>query len=171
MKALKLGLAFILTSIGVAHASPQQLRGKVVVVRWQEAREQRMPGDNQFRPVSASGEVGVSINDAGRTSTRLSFTVQDPRANRARSGGKSGLTGARVSFAGDTMTVGIPRGAGSAIHLSVKFDGSFSGCSARGVSGMTGGTSSSRMPSIVDGGGSADIRSVRISGESCSIQN
>ena len=169
MRSLKFGFAFVLVSVGAAYASPPQFYGKTVVVRWQEERIQRMPGDDQFRPVSAAGEVGISINDAGRAATRLSFSVQDPRANRVRSGSKS-VAGARVNFAGETMTIGIQRGSASAIQISVRFSGGFSGCTARGVSGMTGGASSSQTPSIVDGGSTA-IRSVRISGESCSIQN
>jgi hypothetical protein len=75
-----------------------------------------------------------------------------------------------VSFSGNSMSTTMPRGNAGAMMIAVTFNSSFQGCSARVVTGKTGGAQSTRVTSMITGR-QYDFYSVQTSGESCSIQS
>lgn len=163
--------ALAMTTSG-AFAAPAQLYGKSVIVSWTESRMQTT--DRSATPVSktASGQLSVYVSDKGRAFSRVSMTVDRGRRGTA-SGQRDAVQGegsARsVNFSGNSMTVAAPRGNAGALMIRVTFDSGFSGCSARAISGKSGGAAYTRIHSIVTGG-TYDFYSVQTSGESCSIQ-
>jgi hypothetical protein len=155
-----------------ALAAPPQLYGKSVVVSWTENRMQTT--DRSATPVSktASGQLSVYVSDKGRAFSRVSMTVE--RRRQMQSGQRDAAPGkasARsVSFHGNSMTVAAPRGDAGAMMISVTFDSGFSGCSAKVVTGKSGGAAYTRVHSMITGG-TYDFYSVQTSGESCSVQS
>jgi hypothetical protein len=164
-------LVLAMTTSG-AIAAPAQLYGKSVIVRWTENRMQTT--DRSATPVSktGSGQLSVYVSDKGRAFSRVSMAVDRGRLGTS-SGQRDAVQGegsARsVSFHGNAMTVTSPRGNAGAMMISVTFDSGFSGCSARVVSGKSGGASYTRVHSMITGG-TYDMYSIQTSGESCSIQ-
>jgi hypothetical protein len=165
-------LALALTMSG-ASAAPAQLYGKSVVVSWTENRMQTT--DTSATPVSktASGQLFVYVSDKGRAFSRVSMTVERGRRGTA-SGQRDAVQGEasarNVGFSGNSMTVTAPRGDAGALRIAVTFDAGFSGCSARVISGKTGGAGFTHIHSMVTGR-TYDFYSVQTSGESCSIQS
>ena len=165
-------LALALATSG-ALAAPAQLYGKSVVVSWTENRMQTT--DRSATPVSktASARLSVYVSDKGRAFSRVSMTVDRGRRGSA-SGQRDAVQGegsARsVNFSGNAMMVAAPRGDAGAMMIRVTFDSGFSGCSARVITGKTGGAGFTRVHSMVTGG-TYDFYSVQTSGESCSIQS
>ncbi len=163
--------ALAMTTSG-ALAAPAQLYGKSVIVSWTENRMQTT--DRSATPVSktASGQLSVYVSDKGRAFSRVSMTVERGRRGTA-SGQRDAVQGegsARsVNFSGNAMTVAAPRGNAGALMIRVTFDSGFQGCTARVISGKSGGAAYTRIHSIVTGG-TYDFYSVQTSGESCSIQ-
>lgn len=165
-------IVLALTGSG-ALAAPAQLYGKSVIVGWTENRMQTT--DNSAAPVSktASAQLSVYVSDKGRAFSRVSMTVERGRRGNA-SGQRDAVQGegsARsVNFSGNSMTVAAPRGNAGALMIRVTFDSGFSGCSARVISGKSGGAAYTRVHSMITGG-TYDMYSIQTSGESCSIQS
>lgn len=165
-------LLVLAMSTPAAFAAPAQLYGKSVIVSWTENRMQTT--DNSATPVAktASARLAVYVSDKGRAFSRVSMSVD--RRGGARSGQRDAVQGegsARaVNFSGNSMTVTAPRGNAGAMMISVTFDSGFSGCSARVISGKSGGAAYTRVHSMVTGG-TYDFYSVQTSGENCSIQS
>ena|ERR1700761_8804385 len=165
-------VALAVTTSG-ALAAPAQLFGKSVVVSWTENRMQTT--DRSATPVSktASARLAVYVSDKGRAFSRVSMTVERGRRGTA-SGQRDAVQGegsARsVNFSGNSMTVTAPRGDAGAMMIKVTFDSGFQGCSARAITGKSGGAAYTRIHSMVTGG-TYDFYSVQTSGESCSIQS
>ena len=155
-----------------ALAAPAQLYGKSVIVSWTESRMQTT--DRSATPVSktGSGQLSVYVSDKGRAFSRVSMTVERGRRGNA-SGHRDAVQGegsARsVNFRGNSMTVAAPRGDAGAMMIRVTFDSGFQGCSARVISGKSGGAGFTRVHSMITGG-TYDMYSIQTSGESCSIQ-
>jgi hypothetical protein len=164
-------LVLAMTASG-AFAAPAQLYGKSVIVSWTENRMQTT--DNSATPVSktASARLSVYVSDKGRAFSRVSMAVERGRRGTA-SGQRDTVQGegsARsVNFSGNSMTVAAPRGNAGALMIRVTFDSGFQGCSARVISGKSGGASYTRVHSMITGG-TYDMYSIQTSGESCSIQ-
>jgi hypothetical protein len=157
----------------VALAAPSQLYGKSVIVSWQEDRMQTTDRDAQPTSVTGSGQFSVYISEAGRPFSRVSMSVTNRRGH-TRSGNRDAVQGegsARsVGFHGNTMSASMPRGNAGAMQISVTFDSGFQGCSARVVTGKTGGAQSTKVTSMITGR-QYDFYSVKTSGESCRVQN
>jgi hypothetical protein len=155
-----------------ALAAPTQLYGKSVVVSWTENRMQTTDRDAGVTAVSGTGQLSVYISDKGRAFSRVSMLVS--RRGGMRSGQRDTVQGdgsARtVSFSGNSMSTTMPRGNAGAMMIAVTFNSSFQGCSARVVTGKTGGAQSTRVTSMITGR-QYDFYSVQTSGESCSIQS
>jgi hypothetical protein len=155
-----------------ASAAPAQLYGKSVIVSWTENRMQTTDVSPVPQSRSASGQLSVYVSDKGRAFSRVSMSVHSPRGTR--SGNRDSVQGeasARsVGFSGNSMTVMAPRGDAGALRIAVTFDAGFSGCSARVISGKTGGAGFTHVHSMVTGR-TYDFYSVQTSGESCSIQS
>ncbi len=159
-------------SSSAAFAAPAQLYGKSIVVSWTENRMQTT--DRSATPVAktGSGQLSVYVSDKGRAFSRISMTVERGRRGYA-SGQRDAVQGegsARsVNFSGNSMTVAAPRGNAGAMMIRVTFASGFQGCSARVISGKSGGASYTRVHSMITGG-TYDMYSIQTSGESCSIQ-
>ena len=169
---LPIALLALTVTTSAAFAAPSQLYGKSVVVSWTENRMQTT--DRSATPVSktASGQLSVYVSDKGRAFSRVSMAVERGRRGTA-SGQRDAVQGEasarNVGFSGNSMTVTAPRGSAGAMMIRVTFDAGFQGCSARVISGKSGGAAFTRIHSMVTGG-SYDFYSVQTSGESCSIQ-
>jgi hypothetical protein len=152
-------------------AAPSQLYGKSVIVSWQEDRMQTTDRDAQPTSVTGSGQLSVYISEAGRPFSRVSMSVTNRRGTR--SGNRDAVQGEgssrSVSFNGNTMSASMPRGNAGAMQISVTFDSGFQGCSARVVTGKTGGAQSTRVTSMITGH-QYEFYSVKTSGESCRVQ-
>ena len=163
-------LVLAVTTSG-AFAAPAKLYGKSVIVGWTENRMQTTDVSPVPQPRSASGQLSVYISDKGRAFSRVSIAVNTPRGTR--SGNRDAVQGeasARsVSFHGNAMTVTAPRGDAGALMIAVTFDSSYQGCSARVITGKSGGAGFTHIHSMVTGR-TYDFYSVKTSGESCSIQ-
>ena len=165
-------LILAMTTSG-ALATPAGLYGKSVVVGWTENRMQTT--DRSATPVAktAQGHLSVYVSDKGRAFSRVSMAVD--RGRRGTGYGQrdavQGEGSARsVSFSGNSMTVAAPRGDAGALMIRVTFDSGFQGCSAKVISGKSGGAGFTRVHSMVTGG-TYDMYSIQTSGESCSIQS
>jgi hypothetical protein len=157
----------------VANAAPRALYGKSVVVTWQEERQQKMPDEEEMRFVSAAAEFDVYVSEAGRPFSRLRFSRVNRRGKLRTGSGDAvgGEASARnVSFSGNNMAAGMPRGAGGALQISVTFDSGFQSCSAQTVSGKASGVVAAHARSMISGK-LVDLYSVKTSGESCRIQD
>jgi hypothetical protein len=156
-----------------AHAAPQALYGKSVVVTWQEERQQKLAGEEQMRFVGAAAEFDVYVSEAGRPFSRLRMSVAGRRGGRLKTGTRDAVGGGgsprNVSFIGNTMTASMPRGAGGALLVSVTFDNAFQSCSARTVSGKVPGVEATHGKSMISGT-KIDVYSLKTSGETCRIQ-
>jgi hypothetical protein len=164
-------LALAMTTSG-ALAAPSQLYGKSVVVSWTENRMQTTDTSPVAQSRTASAQLSVYVSDKGRAFSRVSISVHTPRGTK--SGNRDAVQGeasARsVGFSGNSMTVTAPRGDAGALRIAVTFDAGFQGCSARVISGKSGGAASTHIHSMVTGR-TYDFYSVQTSGESCSIQS
>ena len=154
-----------------ALATPSQLYGKSVIVSWQEDRVQTTDRDAQPTSVTGSGQLSVYISEAGRPFSRVTMSVTNRRGTR--SGNRDAVQGegsARsFSFNGNTMSASMPRGSAGAMQISVTFESGFQSCSARVVTGKTGGAQFTRVKSMITGT-EHDFYSVKTSGESCRVQ-
>jgi hypothetical protein len=155
-----------------AHAAPSQLYGKSVVVGWTENRIQTTDGSPVPQARTATGQLSVYVSDKGRAFSRVSMSVQTPRGTRSgqRDAVQGEASARSVNFRGNSMTLSAPRGDAGAMMIAVTFDAGFQGCSARVVTGKSGGASSTHVTSMVTGH-TYDFLSVKTSNESCSIQS
>jgi hypothetical protein len=156
-----------------ALAAPSQLYGKSVIVSWSENRVQTTDRDAQPTSMTGQGQLSVYISDKGRPFSRVSMSVTNMRGH-TRSGNRDAVQGegsARsFSFSGNTMSASMPRGNAGAMQISVTFDSGFQSCSARVITGKTGGAQSTRVTSMITGR-QYEFYSVKTSGESCRVQN
>jgi len=163
--------ALAMASCG-AFAAPSQLLGKSVIVSWSENRVQTTDRDAQPTAISAQAELSVYISDKGRSFSRVTMSVTNRRGN-TRTGNRDAVQGegsARsFSFSGNTMSASMPRGNAGAMQISVTFDAAFQSCSARVITGKSGGAQSTRVTSIITGR-QYEFYSVKTSGESCRVQ-
>jgi hypothetical protein len=154
-------------------AAPAQLLGKSVIVSWSENRMQTTDRDAQPTAVTGQGELSVYISEKGRPFSRVSMSVTNARGH-TRSGNRDAVQGegsARsFSFNGNTMSASMPRGNAGAMLISVTFDSGFQSCSARVVTGKSGGAQSTRVTSMITGR-QYEFYSVKTSGESCRVQS
>ena len=166
-------IAALAMAPSVAIAAPSQLYGKSVIVSWSENRVQTTDRDAQSASVTGQGQLSVYISEKGRPFSRISMSVTNQRG-RTRSGDSDSVQGegsARsFSFSGNTMSASMPRGNAGAMQISVTFDSGFQSCSARVITGKTGGAQSTRVTSIITGR-QYDVYSVKTGGESCRVQS
>jgi hypothetical protein len=155
-----------------AAQAPASLRGKSIVVHWNEARQQKTTTETSIRSVVAYGTYQVYLGETGKIFGRLGFGVPN-RRGKVKSGTDdkvSGETSARQPrFNGNSMNVTWVRGQGGATTIDVKFDSDLQSCAAHVITGKSPGAASIRAHSIVDGS-TADMYSVVASGETCSVQ-
>lgn len=159
-------------SASAVHAAPSQLYGKSVVVSWTEEREQRVNGEQMTRNVGRNGSFSVYLSSAGKPFSRMSYAFSGARGG-LKSGKKDAVGGEgsgnrKVSFSGNSMSVGMGM-SGGARSILVSFDGGFQSCSAQVLTGKESGSSSIRAKSMVSGN-DIKILSVKTGAASCRIQ-
>jgi hypothetical protein len=156
-----------------AAQAPAILRGKSIVVHWDEARQQKTTTETTIRSFVAYGTYQIYLAETGKTYGRLRFEVPN-RKGKVKSGTNdkvSGETSGREPrFNGNLMNVTWSRGQGGATTIDVKFDSDLLSCTAHVVTGKSPGAASIRARSIVDDS-TAEIYSAVASGETCSVQN
>jgi len=166
--------AAILVSLpSIATAAPRELYGRSVLVSWSEDRQQKLPGEDEIRNVGAFAELNVYVSEQGRAFSRIRFSVAN-RKGRMKSGSADAVAGENsarnISFGGSTMTASMPRGSAGALQILVSFDGGFQNCTARVISGKTGGAQATHVRSLINGN-RLEMYSVKTSGEACRLQN
>ncbi len=163
--------ALLFTTQALAAGAPAQLRGKSIVLSWSETRQQKNEGWTDFRTVGASRDVSIYISTAGRVfSKQTNHTRAGSGSTEQVAGeGGNGPYATRVpSFSGQSMTI-ISETHGGAGRLIVDFDASFSTCSAKPSLAFEAGKTSRSFSPITHKW--VEIKSVTMSGTSCSIQN
>jgi hypothetical protein len=159
-------------SSAVCAEAPNELRGKSFIVHWREARKQQVE-PMPVRSVTATGTFAAYFSDAGKTFSRLTFAVPN-RKGVVKSGNNekvSGETSGReLQFNGNDANITWERGEGGATKIDVHFDEKFEHCTAKVVTGKTGGADRIRAKSIIDGS-TVQIFSAIDSEESCKVQN
>jgi len=156
-----------------AAEAPAALRGKSVVLSWNEMRVQRNVGQAEFRTVQASHSMSLYISSAGRVFSRMTFATRAGSAARDQVSGSAPQSGApaRVpSFNGRTLTIYQPyRGVGGMRRVTIDFDESFGGCSAKVIHAKEEGKESSIGFSPITKV-YIEFKSATASGETCSVK-
>lgn len=156
-------------------AAPKQLTGKSIIVGWTENRQQKAPGEEQMRSVTASAQFSIYVSAAGRPFSRLQMAIANRRGN-LRSGSRDAVSGENSNrsfdFRGNTLTIGIPRGSSGATNIVATFDGGFQSCTAIAMSGKTGGAAAIQGRSMIGGQrGRVDMYSIETTNLSCRVQD
>jgi hypothetical protein len=147
-----------------AASAPEQLRGKSVVVSWQENRVQRRVGDAKFRSTSVRHRFQVQVGFDGRVSTRMTNTNA-----KGRTGSREGGSSWQHDFGPQSLTVTMGGGGGGARQITVRFDRNFGSCSGNVIRGKEEGASSMMTTSMISGR-RMEIRSALAVGVSCRVQ-
>jgi hypothetical protein len=157
-----------------AHAAeaPAALRGKSVVVTWNEVRVQRNGGEAEFRTVQASHSLSVYVSSVGRVFSRMTFTTRRGTASTDQVSGTTPSAGqARVpEFSGRAFTMYQPYGSDGMRRIGVDFGDDFGTCSAKVIHAKREGKSTAVgfSPIIKT---TVEFKSASASGESCSIKS
>lgn len=169
-------VALALLSANAACAqAPAQLRGKSVTASWTEEREQRLGGEKEFSSRSVPQTLDVYISSEGRvfakrTAMGTGGSGKRPRGTGSResvSGEAAGNQAAHVS--GRTLIV-TNQMAGGARMARIEFSQDFSSCTTNVILGREGANTIARSRSLVSGA-PLEIKSAKVTGTSCSIQN
>ena len=163
------GLLSTTSTVALA-GPPAQLMGKSVVISWSETRSQRDGDDPRVRTVDGRHTLMIYVSTAGRAFSRQINTTKLGSGTMDQAPGQSGGTYAtRVpSFDGQSMTI-IAENRGGARRTVVRFDGSFSSCSATTGTGFQAGKSSVSISPITKK--RVEVLSVSVGGVSCSVQS
>lgn len=166
-------IAFLMQNSSNAAEIPEALKGKSVVVTWSETRRQRDQqgqGWSDVHTVTASHNLTVYVSTKGHLFSRQMNSTGWGKANMDQVGaqGSGGYPVRTPSFSGQTMVVvGVANG--GAKRTIIDFDASFASCGAKTVTGFEPGKSSVSLSPISNK--MVDIRSVVVSGQSCSVQS
>jgi len=139
--------------------------GKSVVVNWTETRSQRDGDQTEWRNVSASHTLSVYVSTAGRAFTRQVNSTKRGSGTLDQVSGQAG--NANASFDGQSMTF-IRENRGGARRVVVRFDGSFTSCTASAGTGFESGKTHISVSPITKK--QVEIRSITMGSVSCSVQ-
>lgn len=157
-----------------AAATPEDLLGNSVIVTWREDRRQRVVGKSEIRSLTAKGTYQIYFSPTDKAFGRLTFALPN-RKGALKSGKNDKVTGENsgreplFSQSGDLNITWI-RGEGGATTIDVKFEDGFRSCTARVVTGKTGGASAIRAKSIIDKT-VVEIYSALDGDETCKVQS
>ena len=157
--------AVLVASSDISAASPSQLNGKSVALRWTENRMQRSEGQGEFRSVTVGMGMSVYISTEGRVFNRM----QSNSGAHEQAPGQSSRGGRVPSFNGRTMTIMQPL-MGLARRIVVEFDGGFAACTASVILGRESGAGSGQIKAFGTGK-RQEVRSASASSASCSVMN
>jgi hypothetical protein len=147
---------------GDALAAPPQLFNKTITISWTEAVRQKAT-DGHLYNNRVTRQRTVYVSSAGRLFVRSNNRSNGGELNIEH--GPRDATVGSLNFQGNLL-VGYGVNPGSARQLSVKFDSSFSSCTATVVWGKSGPTQTWRGYDGVI----YEILSVSVTGSNCSIQ-
>lgn len=154
-----------------AQSAPESLRNKSFVVNWIAKRSLRVVGEGDFRDTLIPFTLSVYVSSAGRPFSRITATPR--RSGSAEAVGTSGASysgGSRqVRFSGSTIEIIASAQSGGARRVTISVSGG--ACSASVVVGRdVGGDGVIRAKSLASGK-AIEIRSVEITGTSCSVRD
>jgi hypothetical protein len=168
-----MAIAVALPSTSRAQVAPQGLRGKSVIVTWTELRNQRRGDQTAFNDVVAPLSRTIYVGSTGRPFSRFTGQLRGRTASFEHvgaTGTSSGGGPSEVRFDGRTMTlIGSSKG-GLARRITIEFSESFTTCQAKVVFAKEAGKDVVVGRSLVSGE-RLDIRSVTVTGVSCSVRD
>ncbi|MFM1814788.1 MAG: hypothetical protein RLZ98_1483 [Pseudomonadota bacterium] len=178
LAALSIGLTIGLPIQAYAASAPAGLRGKTVTVSWTAVRNMKRGPGRDWEDVRRSFTKRFYVSTKGQLFFRTSADSSGGKSGsieRVRKGrGKGAMTygggPGRIQWSGNSMTITAVRKSGGAGRISISFNGNFSGCSARVIVAKEVGAKVIVSKSIATGK-RIEIRSARISGVSCSVQD
>lgn len=160
----------ILPTPAAAQATPESLRNKSVIVNWTANRSLRVVGEGDFRDTAIPFSLSVYISSAGRPFARITASP-GRRSGSAEAVGTSGATNSggsrQVRFSGNTMQIAASAQGGARL-VTVEISGG--SCSARVMVGKEVGNSGVIRGKSLASGKAIEIRSVSITGTSCSVR-
>ena len=164
-------LVFAIAPIGArAEPTPAALLGKSVVLTWSETRQQRMLGEQNFRSVHASHNLGMYVSVAGRV-----FVRQTIRTGSGVGSGDqvSGSPESHVvpSFAGRTMTLFSPFRSGGMRRHIITFDAAFTACTATVAFAKEVGRETAITGSVIDKRHLFEMQSISVANVTCAVQD
>ena len=164
--ATAMAALLLVAANGAANAAPDQLRGKAIVVSWNEQRLERNPETKQERNLTTPFALTVYVSTAGRVFNRLD--AGRARSSDQASGSKdqTGFAARAINFAGTRMTTSNTFKSGGARQISATFDSGFSSCSGSVIIGRSG--SGPIRQKKLDGG-FVDVLSTSVGPVSCAI--
>ena len=88
-------------------ATPKELLGKSVTVRWSETREQGPMDGTRSRQASRNGRFIVYVSTAGRVFNRLSYaqSANYSSSDQIAGGGSDGFENRAVKFQGQSLSI------------------------------------------------------------------
>jgi hypothetical protein len=175
MSSKLLFVPFLLIAVppaALAQSAPAELRNKSVVVSWSEDRSLREVGEPAFRDVRTPRSLSIYISSTGRPFSRNA--VQP--GGRIGSTDYVGVTGAsqaggtrQIRFVGRSLEMTTTMTSGGARQIVIAFNDNTTSCEARVITAKQVGAEIIRSRSLVTGR-PIEIRSVSVSGTSCSIR-
>lgn len=173
ISALILPFGFALLTPAVAAIAPKQLHGKSIVVSWTEHRMQRQTGGppgapqkRDFQPVTNTGRLSVYISSQGNVFNRMT------RVNRrGLSGSRDKVGSNQIDFQGNSMIATQTGNVGGALRIVVAIDPGLVNCTAEVIRGKEEGAAIIHANSLIYPGMKVEIKSVRVSGVSCTIRD
>src|SRR5262245_47566904 len=169
MMQLALPVSLLVVLASQAHAAvnaPEALKGKSVILTWNETREQRHVGEPHFYTVNASVNFSIYISTADRVFVRRINSTRAGSGAFESSPDTRGNEG-KASFAGRTLTL-IGTTVGGAVRILVDFDPSLTSCSGRVSLGFQSGKTSISFSPITKK--QVEMKSMTASGIACSIR-
>lgn len=163
---IAIAVALLMATHDAALAAPDQLRGKAIVVSWNEQRLERNPETKQERNVSTPFTLTVYVSTAGRVFNRLGAGRARSSDQASGSNDQTRFSERAVNFAGTRMTMSNTFRSGGARQISATFDSGFSSCSGSVIIGRSG--SGPIRQRLLDGG-FVDVLSASVGPVSCSI--
>jgi hypothetical protein len=159
----------IIALIGIppssASAAPSELKGKSVLLRWNEDRISRLVGQPEFKPQTTNLELTIYVSTQGRVFNRM----KSNSGGNDQVAGQPGEGSQRIpSFSGRSMTIMHPLH-GLARRISVDFDGTFTSCTASVVLAKESGAASGFIRAFSTHT-LIEVRSATVSGTSCSVR-
>jgi len=161
-------LLLMAAAAGPALAAPAQLRGKAVVISWNEQRHERNPATKQEQHRNTPFSMTVYVSEKDQVFNRLTSGNRGSSDQAAGSKDGTGFAPRAVSFSGTRMSVSNRYSSGGARQISASFDASFGSCTGSVIIGRGGG---GPIVQKKMGGGDVELLAATAGAVSCSISS
>ena len=169
--AILFSLVVLLIDARAASTSPPAaLLGKSVVLTWNETRQQRMVGEQTFRQVNASHNLGMYVSVAGRVFVRQTIRTGAGAGSGDQVSG-SPESGVVPSFAGRTMTLFSPFRSGGMRRHVITFDAEFASCGATVAFAKEAGRETAITGSVIKKGQLVEMQSISTTNVTCAVRD